>query len=219
MSIKKIMPGPDGRISFSLNVAPVSLQASGKRKAELAKIIRGEMSRYGFYYSGEVAVEITWYGSEERRYEADSDPDVDNIVKPIIDAMSGVDGILFDDCQVQHVSCSWIDTNGEDVVDIEIDCPLNQYIEKGDIIFVKYYPALCFPCRLNSYQDKHLLESELANIQSSLKQRESLRSAGFYYAGKDVMPIQMLFHITRINKFEVVSYDEIDAYLNKYYVE
>ena len=52
---------------------------------------------------------IEWTVHEQDRYESDAAPDVDNILKPLLDGLCGPEGVLIDDCQVQAVDCRWID--------------------------------------------------------------------------------------------------------------
>ena len=212
-------PAPDGSISAELIVAPVSQQAKGKRKAKLQKILRREFRKYKFYYSGEVAVHITWYGREDRRYETIDDPDVDNIVKPILDALSGIEGVMFDDCQVQHVSSTWIDTEGIDQLEIRIENPMKTFIPKQNIVFIKYSPNRCYPLSVDKNMTKDSILNLLASIESALIKRDKIQKEKGYMEAKAVMPIQTLFHLSRINSFPVVEYDNISSYLDKLFAK
>lgn len=108
----KLPPAWD--VIVQLPVAPVSLQASRAQKEVITNAIRSAIADHGFILTNDVKISIEWLVNEQRRYETDAAPDVDNIIKPIIDALCGPQGVLVDDCQVQFVSCHWIDWERDD---------------------------------------------------------------------------------------------------------
>ena len=87
------IPPEDGLITFEVPIAPVSFQGTGTRKAGVVAAVRSAVSGCEYLLSGDVKIAIEWRISERARYEADSAADVDNIVKPILDALSGPSGI------------------------------------------------------------------------------------------------------------------------------
>jgi len=56
------------------------------------------MGDCGYLPLGDVKVSIEWTLHEQDPYESDAAPDVDNILKPLLDVLCGPDGILIDDC-------------------------------------------------------------------------------------------------------------------------
>lgn len=53
-------------------------------------------------------VTVEWLLHEERRWDTRGvlrSPDVDNIVKPVVDGFCGPRGVLIDDCRVQSIHC------------------------------------------------------------------------------------------------------------------
>jgi hypothetical protein len=87
---------------------PPSLQAAAATKnayrASLATAVARGTSRC---FTHDVAVALTWIIAEERRYRTHIVADLDNVLKPTIDALVGPDGVLFDDNQVQSIEASW----------------------------------------------------------------------------------------------------------------
>jgi Holliday junction resolvase RusA-like endonuclease len=110
-----------GEVLVSVDVEPVSLQSTREKKDIITTAIREEIKAYDFIYTGDVQVEIEWLVHQRKRYETHLAPDVDNIIKPILDALCGPVGILINDCQVQFVSSHWIDwTRSDEKVNVRV---------------------------------------------------------------------------------------------------
>src|SRR5450631_1948406 len=103
--------GDQGR--FYVKRPPVSVQAAAESKRRFKDAMRAITKTAEFLLSGDVELRVEWYISETERYETDRAPDIDNIRKPLIDAVVGPDGLVIDDNQIQHVSCSWMDVARE----------------------------------------------------------------------------------------------------------
>lgn len=86
---------------------PASLQSSRSKKAQAKQLIAALARETDRIFLGDVSVEIEWLINDEERYLGDA-PDVDNIIKPILDAMCGPAGILIDDVQVQQIDVRWM---------------------------------------------------------------------------------------------------------------
>ena len=102
-------PPRDGILEFSVFGKPVSFQSSKSHKDMITRKIQRIVAPVKYILSGDVQFEIQWIVPEKFRYESDSSPDVDNIIKPTLDALVGPKGIMIDDCQVQSVKCYWED--------------------------------------------------------------------------------------------------------------
>ena len=96
-------PPESGEIKFIIDRPPVSLQSKGNRKKKFKEHVAAKVDTAGFLLSGDVSVRIQWSVHEQKRYETCTSADVDNIVKPLLDAICGPKGILIDDNQVQAV--------------------------------------------------------------------------------------------------------------------
>src|ERR1035438_2459116 len=92
-------PPFSGELTFVVEGPPVSQQSRRSEKDTFAKSIRAQMSECGYLISGDVRIYIEWTLHEQDRYESDAAPDVDNILKPLLDALCGPEGVLIDDCQ------------------------------------------------------------------------------------------------------------------------
>ena len=208
---KEILPPCDGSFTFTVPVVPVSFQAAKKRKSVVTAAVSAAIKDFEYYLSGEVAIYIEWYGSEARRYETDCDPDVDNIIKPILDALCGKSGIIFDDCQVQTVMCSWIDTLGEDVLQLRFDYMPDLYCPKEGLFFVRYDGNLCMPFNKRKGEEwlPKLIDLNHERVQLKMK-IEKEKGVG---AARGLMAIQKLFHISRVSSFPIVEYADVKSFL------
>jgi Holliday junction resolvase RusA-like endonuclease len=199
------------RVIYRIAAPPVSQQSPRETKGILKAIIHREIQKETRFLTGEVKLHLEWMIHDRLRYETDSAADVDNILKPTIDALCGPDGILIDDCQVQHVSCGWIDwTLDEQAFTIEIEYVEDEVIGSRQIFFVRFSNGLCFPLQ----KGLSAWNAEIVGYLSKcLEARDSLvKATGDYYLGLSMMPIQRFFHRSRIHGFEVI---EVEQFLSE----
>jgi Holliday junction resolvase RusA-like endonuclease len=134
-----------------LPVVPVSAQGSAQAKKAIRETVKREAERIGRYFVGEVAVQVEWLLHERRRWEGPGvlgTPDVDNVIKPLVDALCGLSGILIDDCQVQSIHCGWIDWPHEDKQQITLTIrPLMQdeWLPRGPLVGIEAEDGFCLP--------------------------------------------------------------------------
>jgi Holliday junction resolvase RusA-like endonuclease len=196
-------------LSFHIPFAPVSQQASGAAKSDLKSVVRKVISGTDFFLTGEVRLNLDWRIHDRIRYETDTAPDIDNILKPTIDALTGPDGVLLDDCQIQRVNCGWIDWNkDEQAFDIELEYFEDELIPSRNIIFVQFNNGLCFPFAKDLPED---ITAELvAHLVKRLETRDRIVSlTDSYHAGLYIMPIQRFFHRSRVRGFAVIEHKKI----------
>lgn len=100
--------GIPGYVEIMGHVDPLSLQAAAQRKHALMSALASAVSDgTSICFTGDVEVTIIWYVSVKRRYGTHIIADIDNIAKPMIDAVTGPDCVLIDDNQVQSLRASW----------------------------------------------------------------------------------------------------------------
>ena len=204
-----------GEIEFHLPIEPVSLQASRRKKDVVTSAIHQITGNSEFILTGDIQVDIDWWIHVQDRYEADSSADVDNIIKPILDAMCGPKGILINDCQVQSVCCSWFDhvsDNQKVIIRIKMLDP-HAWKLKGSLTFIHMWNGLCYPILLNEFSP----ESTLSHVESFekmlLARNKSLQETGDYHHASFSMPIQRIFHISRVQDFPVMQLSEAKTLL------
>ncbi len=127
-------PGPDGReFAISIAVQPVRFKASRARKDKLTALVREHTSKCGFLLTGELKVDVEWLIHERDRHESPRSPDLDNTLKPLLDALQGPDGVMVNDSQIQEISCRWIDWESrEQRLDLRIQHLEDEWVWKKD---------------------------------------------------------------------------------------
>jgi len=208
-----------GEIELCFPIKPVSGTSNPKIKKAFIDKIQQVTSAYNFILSGDVKIEIEWRIHERQRYEFPSSPDLDNILKPIVDALSGPQGLLIDDCQVQTVTCYWIDHFNLNEEEITVRIRLmtaDDGLLKDKLFFVlmesktesemgtKTESKLCYPISFSGIDSQPALEAMvglLESVQQRLTLRDELLELNIeYYSAQTIMPSQQFFHIQRINK-------------------
>jgi len=187
-------PSEFGSMTFSIKVKPVSSQAGRAKKDMVTDAIRAVTKPVKYLLSSDVSVEIVWFINEDERYESDASADVDNIIKPILDALSGPDGIIIND--------------EEEYIEITIKYEPDAWYQKDSIIFVQLHKALCMPVcsKLPPVQLKILLDT----FETQINARERFLVMGEnYYIARTVMSIQRLYHKTRITDFKIVTLEDL----------
>jgi Holliday junction resolvase RusA-like endonuclease len=134
-----------------LPAVPVSAQGAPHAKEVIRETVRCEAERIGRYFVGEVAVDMEWRLHERRRWEGPGvlrTPDVDNVIKPLLDALCGPRGILIDDCQVQSIHCGWIDWTREDEQQVTLTIRSlmhDEWLPRGPLVGVECADGFCLP--------------------------------------------------------------------------
>jgi Holliday junction resolvase RusA-like endonuclease len=207
MSSRVEEPPSHGRLTFQVEGPPVSQQSRRTEKDAFAATIRAQVGDCGFLLSGDVKVGIEWTLHEQDRYESDAAPDVDNILKPLLDALRGPQGVLIDDCQMQAVDCRWIDwTLREQRVEITVDFEPDEWIPKNDLYFVHLGSSIYFPINMiGPAAANRILIDGVCRMWSA--KEELLKLGADYYAAKRVMSVQRVFHRSRVTRFPVVDLD------------
>lgn len=195
--------GPDsGCVLIELHMSPVRTKASRKRKDIITRAMRRVTSRYRYILTGEVAVDVEWMIHERERYESHRSPDLDNILKTILDGLQGPEGIIVDDAQVQSISCRWVDwRRGDQRLSIRISHIPDEYCDKRDLIFVRMANSLCMPLNMDLPAEGLLLVLEeweaMFHRNKVLRRRKKVD----YYTALRVLPVQRAFHSSRVRRF------------------
>lgn len=205
-------PPEFGELTFSFNFEPVSLQSNSAKREFVKQEIRKATSSLNYLLSGDVKVEIQWLVHEQERYESANAPDMDNIIKPILDGLSGPDGVLIDDCQVQTIGSHWIDwTKHEHQINISIRYISDDYVPKKNLFFVNLGSNLFMPMHSDlPWKAKELIVDHLERGMNL--RNETLSKTGNYYQAKLFMSIQRLFHKSRVfDNFDCIEMTEFRA--------
>jgi len=203
-------PPAHGELIWELQARPVSLQARRPHKEALTTQLRHSLTGVKYLLTGDVAVRIEWSLQERERYETGTSPDVDNVIKVILDSLSGPEGLLVDDCQVQSVACSWIDW-GRDVqrIALRITAIPDAYMYKTGLVFVRLSNGLCVPIHCTLGESSIRILDAVETMIAHGMELEGLGAS--YGAVRGVLPIQRWYHPARLTRFRVLSRVEFRA--------
>lgn len=203
-------------IALRFDIEPASVQSSRTKKDGFAAVVKAAIARYPFYIVDDVTLEIEWVLSEKAKYESDKKADIDNILKPLIDSMTGPDGLLVDDTSVQSLYCGWLShTLDTDVVHVRMKSQKTESIsevaiDRDALIFVETEKSLFMP--IDQSLPASVNATTLQLMMKRIAIRDHLRTVtGSYGAAQNVMPQQRYFHKSRIVKFPHCSVTEFAA--------
>lgn len=184
---------------------PLSLQANAARKARLkADLANAVAAATMGVFIGDVEVTIEWFVPETYRYGTHMVADLDNIMKPLLDAVTGPGGVLIDDNQVQSLRISWLEPYLPSVkfhLAVEATSP-DEYWPREGLFFVEFSQKRCFPVRLGWPPEAVRLVVRAADERFRVQQE--LVAAGMpeeeAYA---LRPIQRFFPRSRLHGFVI----------------
>jgi Holliday junction resolvase RusA-like endonuclease len=191
----------------------VSQGASSRKKRALTAELRELTEQVPWMYTGDVSVTIEWTVHLRWRYESHSAVDVDNMVKPILDAIAGPRGILIDDTQVNHVSVNWTTWTRTDRQHLKIEVrslDLDLYEQKG-FPLVEARPALFLPlpALLDNPKARGVLWNGVAKQFEAYDQLSELGAS--WEAARAILPIQRLFHRNKVKPFTLLTPEQYVA--------
>ena len=208
-------PPPPGTLEFEIDLRPVSLQSAPQLRRGVKLQVANLVKASEYLLSGEVEVGVTWILHEKERYHGVHSPDIDNILKPLLDAISGPEGLLVNDCQVQSVRCHWIDWTSDDHrLKFDIRFLPDDWIPKKSLVWVEVQDKLCMPLNTDipTAAQRLLIEAWEGMFEA---RRKIVEGTGNYGVGKYLMPIQMPFHRARLRGYKVVAIREMKRQLNQ----
>lgn len=204
------MPSPFGRMEIVVPGAPVSVQSNKAVRNAYLSGIKSQLARFQFLLTGQLILNITWLLSAKSRYETDAKADIDNCLKPIIDAFTGPDGLFVDDCQLQGLYICWrhSDSHGERLL-FEFEFTADEYCDKDGLAFLRLERGLCVPVNLH-------WSPEIRDIWVSMLKKGELTKSVLEALDVGYLPLAGLigggqpYHVTRVQSFPLL---EIGEYL------
>jgi len=207
-SSKGETPSVFGNAQYVILGPPSSVQSKRAVRDAYLKSIRDQLKDLKYLLTGDIVLDITWLVSAKHRYETDAKSDIDNCIKPIIDAFTGPEGLFVDDCQLRGLYICWrhIESGDERLV-FDFKFQGDQYSVKKELGFVQLEGGLCSPVNLDwpiefkSLWSKAINESQLA--------KDKLEAAGApYLAVSGFLAGNQPFHRSRVTEFPILSLDE-----------
>lgn len=198
-------PSPFGKAEFVVQGSPASVQSKKAIRDEYLKSVKEQFSKLQYLLTGEITLNVTWLLPAKQRFETDAKSDIDNCIKPIIDAFTGPDGLFIDDCQLRGLYICWrhIESGNERLI-FKFEFQGDQYSLKEELAFVQLDAALCTPVNLNwPSAAKKMWAAMLITNQKTKKILERLGVT--YPAVAGFLGGNQPFHRTRVNGFPVLS--------------
>lgn len=201
-----------GKFSRRFDIKPIPY--GNKNKSTFFANVRNKLQDIKYYFWGEIKFTIRIFLNESRRYETSESGDLDNYAKLICDSVSGVNGIIIDDSQIQTLIVQWIDTTEDEYFEVEISSHPDEFILK-DIEFYEMPNGLYYPfskkywttegIKENDFAPLLILCYEVTKMQKPFKHQ--LRMSGLnkeeaYYQAQKIHPVLRGFHPNRIFSFE-----------------
>jgi hypothetical protein len=130
--------------------------------------------------------------------------DLDNIVKPLLDAVTGPDGVMIDDNQVQSLRVSWLDLSNPSVrfrLRLEALSSDEYHLREG-LFFVEFSPERCFPVFAGT--SPQVVRVYVHAVNAQLQSRQELVASGMEGRDADLLlPLQRFFPRSRLSRFIV----------------
>ncbi|MCB2386849.1 RusA family crossover junction endodeoxyribonuclease [Thalassolituus alkanivorans] len=202
------IPSPFGKAEYVVPGAPASVQSKKAVRDAYLATIKSLFKNTEYLLTGEIILNVTWLLPAKSRFETDAKADIDNCLKPIIDAFTGPDGLFIDDCQLRGLYICWrhITSEKERLV-FEFEFQADQYISKDELAFVQLDGALCTPVNLN--WPKEAIKPWAGMLKANQAHKNLLDNLGAPYpAVAGFLGGSQPFHRTRVNGFKVLSLTE-----------
>jgi len=183
----------------------ISRQSKSAIQQELVTSIKKELSKFRWLVIGHVQLDLTWYLNAVERQETDKVGDLDNITKPIIDALSGTDGLLVDDSQIRGLYTSWLSKNeliAENILKLRLRFNNDYVLGKKNLFFIQYKEAICIPVNIDFTNIEDILSAKIL-----LHARKRARKTAYKIkqlggnADRYLVCSEYDFHRTRLNTF------------------
>lgn len=203
------IPSPFGEIQFELNLEPISQGSSSKQKSKLRAALKNVCQHYKFLLSGDVQIQIQWMVNQKYRYEYHKAPDIDNIIKPLLDSMCGKAGLIIDDTQVQYIGSQWMDwINQNHKLKITVKYLADDYVFKSNLIFIEFDKGLCLPINHINSDEATIIYIEA--LQAMIDKRKEFDQMGLaYHSSRIALPTQRLFHRNKLTDYKVIKINDL----------
>lgn len=150
-------------IQICIESSPVSAQNKNEVKQEFKSDVHNITAQCEYIITSTCWIAIDYYCQHIKRMKNPGVYDIDNIIKPILDSLVGLNGVLIDDVILDRVTVNWIDTLDDDYLEIEIQYPDLLYMKKSELVFIKSNSGWCFPTNQSIANDASFTKLSLFN--------------------------------------------------------
>ncbi|MCT3846071.1 RusA family crossover junction endodeoxyribonuclease [Elizabethkingia anophelis] len=199
---------PESSVEITLEFSRIVTAQSKKiHQASFTELIKKELKKIEWLILGKVQIEINWLLNAVEKQETDKVGDLDNITKPIIDKLSGADGLLIDDSQINSIHSTWSSKNGliqDNRVKLIINFNNEYSISKNNLLFLQTDSVIYTPVNLDLNNKNELKGMKL--FVEALKMKRTL--AGKFKkelntnADRYLVYSEYEFHRTRLGGFD-----------------
>ncbi|GAA3399233.1 RusA family crossover junction endodeoxyribonuclease [Streptomyces roseoviridis] len=195
-----------GRVDIRSAVDPLSLQADPGRKARFKDALASAVQKATTgVFTHDVEASVVWFVDEARRYQTHLVADLDNVIKPILDAVTGADGIMIDDNQIQSIRASWM-TPGPGVgFDVRFAALREEdHLSREGLSFVEFGTDRCY---MVPQAPRSVQVALVRGYRAALSAYQQLLDEGIpASAARSVLPSGRPFPRARLGGFEVLHH-------------
>ncbi|MBX9721699.1 MAG: RusA family crossover junction endodeoxyribonuclease [Candidatus Obscuribacterales bacterium] len=199
------VPPPSGKLEIVVLGAPVSVQSTKAVRDTYLQQIWTLLAKFDYVLMGQLMLEVVWFVPAKSRYETDAKADIDNCLKPIIDAFTGPNGLFINDCQLKGLYICWRTSNSESerlVFTFEYDP--DQYCPREGLAFLRLEKGLC--CPVNTTWPKVARVAWISAMSTGGFFKVQLEKLGVtYLALAGMQGGSQPFHITRTGGFPLLT--------------
>lgn len=217
-----ISPESSVEITFEFDKI-VSVQSRKKLQDSLLYLIASELRNFEWLILGKVQIEVHWFLNAVEKQETDKVGDLDNITKPLIDALSGIDALLIDDSQINSIHYTWTSKNGmikNNLVKLIIIFNNEYTISKRNLYFLQTSSVIYTPLNFDLNDKKELERIKFFIEAFKLKRTvaENIKSKLDINVDRYLIYSEWEFHRTRLSGFnqnQIIKDADFDAICQK----
>lgn len=201
-----ILESTNSKIKISFEFQKIVSSQSRKVFVDnLKHAIHTELKKISWLICGKIQIHVDWLLDSVERQETDKIGDLDNITKPLIDSLSGKNGIFIDDCQINSLHMSWISKNSlnnDNLVTIYIDFSNDCVIYKHNLYFIQCENSIYTPVNLDIRNAVEILEIKtLLDVYTNNRKVAGNIKKGGSNGDRYLLYSEFYFHITRLKDF------------------
>lgn len=184
----------------------VTVQSKKAIQNSVTQNILAELKNFKWLIFGKSQIEIHWFVNSVERQETDKIGDLDNITKPILDALVGENGILIDDSQINSIHTTWTTKNAltiDNIVKLIIYFNNDYTVLKDNLYFLQTSQIVYTPLNFDINNKDELKGIKLFIEAFKLKRvfAKNFKNRNNTNVEQYLVSSEYEFHRTRLNGF------------------
>ncbi|MDI9342664.1 MAG: RusA family crossover junction endodeoxyribonuclease [Sediminibacterium sp.] len=185
----------------------VTVQSKKSIQDSVTRNILTQLKNYKWLIIGKSQIEMHWFIDSVEKQETDKIGDLDNITKPILDALIGKNGILIDDSQINSIHTTWTTKNAlrkDNVVRLIIYFNNDYTVMKENLYFLQTSKVVYSPLNFDINNKEELKGIKLFIEAFKMKRvfSEKFKSQSGVNVKQYLVRSEYEFHRTRLNGFD-----------------